>query len=385
MRLVLDVTRSIARLTRPFDSGVGRVERAILDYLITENIEASYLGKIGKVQFMFDTRGMKALLARQAEGNWGDPRGIDRFRRKLSVADRSLRSLLGELKIAKNAKVYRALPNAPFRYLSFAHSNMDPNHLQRISRAGGKIEAFIHDTIPSDFPQYSEAHAQESYKGMISSLSETATLIWVNSKYTKSRLKLHLKDAPIRVQRLGVDIHNPSRREFDGLTTPYLLCVGTIEPRKNLSLLLNIWEEMDGAERRRPDLVFVGRRGWESETFYQRFNKSVIQNQSIHYFDDVTDEDLSNLYAHAHGVLFPSFEEGFGLPAAEALKLGIPVIASDIPVFRELYEKHATLIPTSDKEAWKNEIQAVAAVDRYRNRPRPTPSWKQFAKRIVSA
>jgi glycosyltransferase involved in cell wall biosynthesis len=159
-------------------------------------------------------------------------------------------------------------------------------------------------------------------------------------------------------------------------TRPYFVCVGTIEPRKNLTFLLTLWrrlaEEMGEAV---PRLVIVGRRGWECESVVDHLERSPSIRRFVHEVCDLRDEQLAELMAGATALLTPSFIEGFDLPSVEALALGTPVIASDIPAHRELVRR-AQLIDPVDGLGWLAAIKAAAAQPPAR-RPQAAPTWAQ--------
>jgi alpha-1,2-rhamnosyltransferase len=116
---------------------------------------------------------------------------------------------------------------------------------------------------------------------------------------------------------------------------PTFLMVSTLEPRKNHAYLLDAFDTLwqQGASAR---LVFIGRIGWEVQALMQRIHKHPQLNAQLFVFQDANDAELSYCYAHSTALVFPSFAEGFGLPIIEALEHGLPVIASDIPVHREI-------------------------------------------------
>jgi glycosyltransferase involved in cell wall biosynthesis len=121
------------------------------------------------------------------------------------------------------------------------------------------------------------------------------------------------------------------------LQSPYFVVLGTIEPRKNHSLLLHLWRELAlelGASA--PHLVVIGKRGWECENVVDLLERCAPIHGLVHELADCSDAQLASYLAHAQALLFPSFVEGYGLPLAEAMGLGVPAIASDLPVFREV-------------------------------------------------
>lgn len=118
---------------------------------------------------------------------------------------------------------------------------------------------------------------------------------------------------------------------------PYFLCVGTIEPRKNHLLLLNLWRDM--AERMPaaavPKLVIVGRRGWENEQVLDMLDRCPALVPHVEERNGCSDRALRDLLRGARALLLPSFAEGYGMPVAEALSVGTPVICSDLPALHE--------------------------------------------------
>jgi glycosyltransferase involved in cell wall biosynthesis len=145
------------------------------------------------------------------------------------------------------------------------------------------------------------------------------------------------------------------------LERPHFVTVGTIEGRKNHLLLLRIWHRLVAdLGRGAPLLVIVGQRGWKSEA-------ATAMLDEIHQFDGAVrelgrcgDAELRGLLSGARALLMPSFAEGFGLPIIEALEAGTPVIASDLPVYREVVGGIPTYLDPDDSTAWESTIRAFA-------------------------
>lgn len=131
-----------------------------------------------------------------------------------------------------------------------------------------------------------------------------------------------------------------------GLPAEYLLAVGTLEPRKNLPVLLEVWRRAKAAGRPLPPLVLVGGQGWGSE-----LDLTGLTDQDVVLTGYLSYEDLRPVVAGAAALLFPSLDEGFGLPPLEALACGTPVVAADIPVLREVLGDQARFVPPLDAEA----------------------------------
>lgn len=120
---------------------------------------------------------------------------------------------------------------------------------------------------------------------------------------------------------------------------PYLT-VGTIEPRKNHRTVLDAFDRLWQAGRD-VRLFLVGRRGWECEALASRILQHPRLGRELHWFPDLTDTELDACYRQARAVIFASWGEGYGLPVVEGLHYGLPVIASNLPVHREVAGEHA--------------------------------------------
>jgi glycosyltransferase involved in cell wall biosynthesis len=136
----------------------------------------------------------------------------------------------------------------------------------------------------------------------------------------------------------------------------YALFVGTLEPRKNVPLLL----EALAHARRQADvhLLVVGARGWLDEPIFAATARSGV-SQAIHFLGTLGEEDLAVLYSHAGVFVLPSLYEGFGLPVLEAMACGAPVVCSNAGPLPEVAGDAAVLLPPEDAETWANAMLSV--------------------------
>jgi glycosyltransferase involved in cell wall biosynthesis len=142
---------------------------------------------------------------------------------------------------------------------------------------------------------------------------------------------------------------------------PYVLFVGTLEPRKNVPLLL----EAFAGVRQRVDaqLVLVGARGWLDEPIFAAHARSNV-GEAAHFVGWVDEADLAVLYSHAGVLALPSLYEGFGLPVLEAMACGAPVVCSNAGPLPEVAADAAILLPPTDPAVWADAIVRILSQPR---------------------
>src|SRR2546428_12313 len=146
------------------------------------------------------------------------------------------------------------------------------------------------------------------------------------------------------VERLDVDAQRP-----------YLLSVGTVEPRKNLVTLVKAVASLPRAARERFSLLVAGAPGWKTSALHALAGP-LVREGTVKFLGFVNHEDLPWLYAGAALFLFPSLYEGFGIPVVEAMASGVPVVGSDIPVIREVARTAAVFVAPTAAEDWGKAI-----------------------------
>lgn len=137
------------------------------------------------------------------------------------------------------------------------------------------------------------------------------------------------------------------------LERPYILFVGTREPRKNLLTLIKAWQPLANDYR----LLVVGEQAWDG-------SEKVSHHSNLEFLGQVSDQVLAALYHFAELFAYPSLDEGFGLPVLEAFSYGVPVLAADIPVIREIAGNAADLCPTKDVGAMTEALRKILNEDK---------------------
>lgn len=217
---------------------------------------------------------------------------------------------------------------------------------------GATVHLVVYDLLPILRPQWFNRKATTHFHNWFSVLSKDADQAICISKQVSRDLRDRLRDCAsgstvsIVNLQMGGDIANsrPSQGLCDEVSQlldrlrfrPAILMVGTVEPRKTYDTALAafefIWRNRGGDA---PDLVIVGKPGWKTVTLQQRLRAHPERGRRLHWLDSVTDEGLARLYESCRGLFVASLGEGFGLPLAEAMLHGRPVLARDLPVFRE--------------------------------------------------
>lgn len=231
----------------------------------------------------------------------------------------------------------------------------------RLKARGARMVVLWHDLIPLDFPEFVRPQAAAQCAARLETIARHADGIIAVSRYSADRLASAIgrRRPPTLVAHFGMDDPAPAGRDdLPPLADePFFLVTSTIEARKNHHLLLQIWRRLV-AERgaAAPKLVIVGKRGWEASATSAMLDRCEDLAGHVYEAGPVPDAALALLRRRARAVLMPSHVEGFGMPVMEALADGTPVIASDIPAFREIAAGAAELIDPLDGLGWTRAI-----------------------------
>lgn len=343
---LLDVSRLIWRLWRGrLPTGVDRVCLAYLDHYRSRS------------QAIVQRRGRYFILTE---------RHSDQLFDLLATGPMGFRRSMVQLGLRAFPAARRTPEQKGLIYLNIGHTGLDDASLSRwIAEAGVRAVFLIHDLIPLLHPGFCRPGEQARHQRRMENALRSATGLIANSEATARDVRAFasargLPVPPTVAALLGASEipANVQPRRFD---RPHFVTVGTIEGRKNHVLLLRLWKRMAGeAGAPVPLLVIVGQRGWEAEAAIEILDHTQDLKGHVVELGECADDELAAIIAGARALLMPSFAEGFGLPVMEALQLGTPVIASDLPVFREFAGDVPIYLDPADELAWEQAIRTYA-------------------------
>lgn len=228
-------------------------------------------------------------------------------------------------------------------------------HVAAFVDKGGHVIGIVCDIIPLTHPQYCSVELQGVFRVWIENLLRIAEFIVCISEFT-SRQLIDFADNEIRQGRLTrrprisyfhlgaelkLDLHRVNMTVSRTMTSIFSRCedvfivVGSIDPRKNHTFILDAFDQIWEKEGK-STLVIIGQNDWESDKFLRRVAGHPRLGTNLHLIRNANDADLDYAYDHASALIFASVIEGFGLPIVESIQRGLPVLCSDIPVFREI-------------------------------------------------
>lgn len=369
-RFLIDISRLLYhRVAGRIPTGIDRVSLRYVAHYAERSHAVLSLGNVSGVLTAADSRrAFRLLLDGQADA------------RRLStlLAVKSFPLGMGA-RSAANAWLFNT-----------GHSGLEAQAYARKLRAARVRPVFlVHDLIPLTHAEYCRpgAHARHERR-MLNALRFGHALFTVSRdtlgvlERFASEHSVPMPPAAVAPIGPGIDDTPPGEPPMEG---PYFVIVGTIEPRKNHWMLLQIWRRLvERLGAGAPRLVVIGQRGWECENVVDLLERCRELSGVVIERNRCTDAELVTYLHHARALLFPSFAEGYGLPLVEALRLKVPVVASGLPVFREIAGEIPDYLDPLDGMGWMDRIldyaqpqsrMRLAQLARiFRHRP---PTWEQ--------
>jgi glycosyltransferase involved in cell wall biosynthesis len=280
------------------------------------------------------------------------------------------------------------------------------DYFKKLRKIGVKVLFMVYDMLPIQFPDFwekkhkvSQIHDEwlsviTSFDGAVCISSAVAKELrdWISKKYPNQR-----ENFKIEWFHLGADIAKHSMAgeisEWDQelLRTlekrPTFLMVGTLEPRKGHA---QVWEAFEHLWKSGADvnLVIVGKQGWLVDDLCKKLRSHAELNQRLFWLEGITDEYLEKVYAASSCLIAASYGEGFGLPLIEAAQHGLPILARDIPVFREVAGDYAAYFNAETPNELAVAIKSWLADYQKSTHPKSSGmnylTWKQSAAMLLN-
>jgi glycosyltransferase involved in cell wall biosynthesis len=363
---LLDVTRLVSRLGRGQLTGIDRVELAYLSHLLAQQKPVFGLVRTALGFVMLDRNGMRAVLNRvTGQEPLGQADMLARLTQRhlpqnpRAEADLRRMALARCLRPGLTGMVRRVLPQGAV-YVNVGHANLSSRVMRSVKAVpGAKTVVMIHDTIPLDYPQYCRPGMAAVHAAKLAVVGQFADRVVHTARCTQAQTEAHFaklgRIPPGVVAPLGVSVGQVRETASSAGRRPYFVVLGTIEPRKNIGLLIKVWAQLQKTAGPVPHLYIVGNKGWAEPNLFTTID-ALVASGAASLCRDLDDDAVAALLTRAEALLFPSFAEGFGLPPLEAASLGVPVLSGKLPVVVEMLSDYPVYLDTSDVYAWVNAI-----------------------------
>lgn len=378
-QVILDISRLISRVRYSMPSGVDRVEMAYARGLMRLYGNALRFaavhptGLYGRISHAKATAYLDVLEQRWAKGG-AEPR------------QRSILSILPWMArlLPKRTRPSTAAERPVYVQVSPHHLTNARKVQDILACENARFLCMVHDLIPIEYPEYARPTGAALHSRRMQTLADHADGVIVNSAATGHAFQpwIERSGRPIalHVALLGTERLVKGASGHPGDDRPYFVCLGTIEPRKNHLLLLNLWRHFADIlpASNIPRLVIIGKRGWENEQVLDMLDRCPALKPHVEEVSGCSDAQLAALLRGARALLMPSFAEGFGMPVAEALSVGVPVICSDIPAHHEVGGTVPDYVGPLDGPGWKSLIQDFAiSGPAYQAQQQRMPHWHE--------
>lgn len=277
------------------------------------------------------------------------------------------------------------------------------DYLASIRRDGVRVFFVVYDLLPVLMPHTFPPGADMNHKLWLEILTGFDGAVCISRTAADELAEWQRVHGPQRLRpfqiswfHLGADVENsaPSRGLLDNANyvleelahRPTFLTVGTLEPRKGQAQTLGAFELLwkEGVDA---NLVIVGKQGWMVDDLVALLRQHSELNKRLFWLGGISDEYLEKVYAASTCLIAASYGEGFGLPLIEAAQHKLPIIARDIPVFREVASEHASYFSGTTTEALANALDAwlknLAAGRAPKSDSMPWLTWKKSTQQLT--
>jgi glycosyltransferase involved in cell wall biosynthesis len=242
----------------------------------------------------------------------------------------------------------------------------------RIRSNGAAFGVLVHDLFPITMPQLCEEGATASFESKFRAGIGAWDFIVANSTFTANDIRGYLAQNGVKpaIPVIAAPLAHSSAKSQLGVTARaalsktlrgrrFVLCVGTIEPRKNHVALLEAWKALDQVHPDLPVLVLVGRQGWRMGELVKELKRGALRHLKVQWLENISDAQLDTLYKEGMFTVFPSFAEGWGLPIGESLVHGKVCLASNTTAMPEVGGDFAIYIDPYDHKMLERTLERL--------------------------
>lgn len=348
-------------------TGITRVTLGIINYVL-ENMDDNKASQYFFVHQFRDAEGVMLI----------SHNNMRRVVRSALSGEDNLLKMQNMLELIKDTSpIFRLAEGDSYVILgAFWEFVANPSWIGGMRSRGVNIGAYIYDLIPITHHQYCMKPLTDAFTVAFAETSRLLDFSLTISKFVAEQvenfldvhqiasmpimavplahelmLKTETTSSNIDVRRSDqvFGLKNKEKKYFTDV--PFVLCVCTIEARKNHGYLFSIWKRMIEARIDVPDLVFVGRPGWRVSELLDQIEESNFLKGRLHILNGLTDSELSGLYERCLFTVFPSFVEGWGLPVGESLSHGKVCVASSTSSIPEVGGDYAIYVDPFDIES----------------------------------
>ena len=285
-------------------------------------------------------------------------------------------------------------------FLKKADLTIFPNFATWPTIKSGYRATVVHDLTYLYYPEYTEEKNLHHLRRVVPRSIDEADIVMTVSEHVKSQL---IKEFNLEPSRCVVTPIPPDElyykknttdvvRKYKIPTQKYLYFIGTIEPRKNVPALIAAYRALPDSVRKEYSLVLAGGMGWKTEASQAAIDTAVAEGENVAYLGYIDREDANALQQQASLFVTASSYEGFGMPVLEAIASNTPVVASDIPIFREVGGSITLYADPEDPKVFAGAIKKaltdatfLAAFTEGRESLLSQISWEENIRRTLSS
>lgn len=414
-----DITRLVTRVFNVTPNGIDRVDSGFARHYLAADAPSERFGAIwsplgprlmpvgparaalegiaahwGETRAGGDDPVYAAVVARLKSGGAGAV-GPTRIARGRSGRTRAVARWFASHGLPLGRTPERHLPRGA-RYVNVSQFPLwVPSYFEWLERRRDvKAVFFIHDLLPLELPEYFRAAEAPRHAKRMANLARFGAGAVVTTPCVKEALDAHLASIgragfPVLVAPTPMSPTFLGARDPDPAlagAAPYFVVCSTIEPRKNHLTLLHAWRELvRRAGDAAPRLLVIGNRGWHFGPVVDLLERSPALRRHVIEVRGLSTPGLRALLDGARALLMPTFGEGYGLPAHEALAARVPAIVSDVPAFRDIDDPLLTRLSPLDGEGWLEAVRAAAAGPARpaaARAPAVATSWEDYFARV---